>query len=387
MNSFETDLLLIPGPTPVPPPVARALSEPMISHRGGEFKEMFGRTLGALQSAFKTRNDIVLLTASGTGGMEAALANTLSPGDRVLCLENGKFGERFAEIGERYGLEVVKHAVEWGRGLHPEGLAKVFAEADKPFKAMTLIHNETSAGVTNPTKDLVRVAREHGALTIVDCISGLLCTEFAMDEWGVDIAVSGSQKALAIPPGLAFVAMSERAWAMTETSALPRYYFDLPAMRKDGGKGQTSYTPAVTLIRGLDVSLAIQLADGPDPVIARHKLYADAVRAGVRAMGLPLFAEEGFESNGVTAIAAPEGLDPEKVRGELKRRFDIVLSGGQSRLKGKIFRISHMGAVPPYQLLGALAALEVVLRDQGWDRFSSGAGVAAAGEVFGAGMP
>jgi aspartate aminotransferase-like enzyme len=381
VNKFETDLLLIPGPTPVPPPIQRALAEPILSHRGSEFKGILGRVAGGLQRAFQTEGEVILLASSGTGAMEAAISNTLAPGDRVLCVVNGKFGARFAEISERRGLEVTRLAFDPGKGADP---AAVAAALDRGrYKALTLVHNETSTAVTNPTKEIVAAAKAEGVLTIVDCVSGLLAVEFAMDEWGIDIAVSGSQKGLCLPPGLGFVAVRNDGWKAIEAGPTTPYYFDLRAARKSQAKGETAFTPAIGIVRALEVALELLLRDGLEAVIERHRVMAKAVRAAVAAMDLRLFADPTYASDAVTSILPPEGIDPDALRSDLKKRFDIVVSGGQDELKGRIFRIAHMGAVAPYQLLGALAALEVVLRDAGHTTFAPGAGAAAAGAVFG----
>ncbi len=381
MNRFETDLLLIPGPTPVPPPIQRALAEPILSHRGSEFKGILGRVAGGLRQAFRTEGEVLLLASSGTGAMEAAVTNTLAPGDRVLSIVNGKFGARFAEINEGRGCDVTRLRFEPGKGADPEAVASALAHGG--YKALTLVHNETSTAVTNPTREIVAAAKEHGVLTIVDCVSGLLAVEFDMDGWGVDIAVSGSQKGLCLPPGLAFVAVSEAGWEAIEAGPTTPYYFDLRAARKSQAKGETAFTPAIGIIRALEVALELILRDGLEPVLARQRAMARAVRAAVTAMALPLFSDPAYASDAVTAVLPPEGLDPDALRTDLKKRFDIVLSGGQDELKGRIFRIAHMGAVAPYQILGALAALEVVLRDAGHTGFAPGAGVAAAGAVLG----
>jgi len=383
MNRFETDLLLIPGPTPVPPPIARVLSEPAISHRGAEFADAFHASTAGLKTAFGTEGDVIILACSGTGGMEAAIANALSPGDSVVTVEIGVFGKRWSNITRRFGCEVTPVEFEWGKAADPAALDEALRSAPKPVKAVALTHNETSTGVLNPTRELLEVARSHGALTIVDCISGLLATEFLMDEWGADIAVGGSQKAFAIPPGLAFVAVSPRGWEEIESATSPTFYFDLPAMRKTAEKGQTSYTASTTLVRALRVALDLLLVDGLQAIIDRHTAMGAGVRVAVAAMGLKLFSDEAHASNAVTAILPPDGLDPDKIRSDLAKRFSIVFSGGQADLKGRIFRIAHLGPIEPYQMLGALACLEIVLREQGYTAFPPGAGVAAAAGVLG----
>jgi aspartate aminotransferase-like enzyme len=382
VNRFETDLLLIPGPTPIPPPIARVLAEPMISHRGSDFAKTVTSCAEKLKPVFATTGDVLILTASGTGGMEAALGNALSPGDRLLTVEIGVFGRRWAEIARGFGLDATSISVPWGQAADPAAVEEAITGASSPFAAIAFTHNETSTGVTNRTREILEVARRHGLLTIVDCISGLLATEFAMDDWGADIVVGGSQKAFAIPPGLAFVAVSPRGWDAIARSTSSRYYFDLEAARTSGEKGQTPYTPAVGLFRALDVALDLILADGVAAEVKRHAMLADAVRAAIVALDLPLFADPAYASNAVTAITPPEGVEADAIRSDIAKRFSITFSGGQKHLRGRIFRISHMGAVEPYQLLGAIAALEIVLPKNGWDGFGPGAGCAAAEQVF-----
>lgn len=381
MNPFETDLLLIPGPTPVPPPIQRALAEPILSHRGGEFRGVLERVVAGLKTAFRTEGDVLLLASSGTGAMEAALTNALRPGERLLAVVNGKFGARFAEIAEANGIEVTRLDFAWGQPAEPETVRATLAEGG--FRAVTMVHNETSAALVNPTREIAALAREHGALMIADVVSGLLSVEFAMDEWGVDIAVSGSQKGLCLPPGLAFVAVAPRGWEAIEANTKSPYYFSLRAARKAQAKGETAFTPAIGIIRACEVALELLLGQGIEAVLERNRAMARATRAAALAMGCTLLAAPGFESDAVTAIVPPEGVDPDAVRADLKKRFHITCSGGQDALKGRILRIAHMGAIAPYQILGALAALEVCLRDAGCEGFAPGAGVAAASAILG----
>lgn len=380
MSRFENDLLLIPGPTPIPPPVLRALSEPAYGHRTPRFSKNLESVTARLKEVFGTHNDVIVFASSGTGGMEAAIANVHSPGDRILVVEIGAFGARWAEIASRYGLDVVRLEVEWGKAADPAAVDEALASSGA--KSIAFTHNETSTGVTNPTQAILEVANKHGALSIIDAISGLMASELPMDAWGADIVVGGSQKAFAIPPGLAFVALSERAWKATEAATCPVYYFDLPAMRKSLAKWTTAYTGATTLVRALDVALELLLADGLQASIAAHHNRAEAVRAAIKAMGLNLFADEAFASDSVTAVLPPAGIDPDAMRKDLSKRFGIHLAGGQKSLQGKIFRISHLGVIEPYQILGALACLEITLRAHGHTGFDLGAGVAAAEARF-----
>lgn len=380
MSRYENDLLLIPGPTPMPPAVLRALSEPAYGHRTPQFSKNLESVTVRLREVFGTDGDVITLTASGTGGMEAAIANVHSPGDKILVVEIGAFGQRWAEISERYGLDVTTLGFEWGTAADPVAVDEALASSGA--KSIAFTHNETSTGVTNPTKAILEVANKHGALSIIDAISGLMASELPMDAWGADIVVGGSQKAFAIPPGLAFVGMSERAWKATETATCPTFYFDLPAMRKSLGKWTTAYTGATTLVRALDVALDLLLTDGLEACIAAHHNRASAVRAAVKAMNLRLFPDERVASDSVTAVLPPEGIEPDAMRKDLGKRFGIHLAGGQKSLQGRIFRIAHLGVIEPYQLLGALACLEITLRAHGHGGFEPGAGVAAAQAYF-----
>ncbi len=376
MKDLEQHLLLIPGPTPVPPPVARELSRPMIAHRAPEMVELYHRVVERLQYVFQTRADLFVLASSGTGGMEAAIANTLSPGDAVLCISVGVFGDRFAKIAQAFGMDVDVLAFEWGQAADPSAIEQKL-KSGKQYKAVTLTHNETSTAITNDTASIAPMVREHGALFLVDCISGMLCTDFRTDEWDCDVVVAASQKAFMLPPGLCFVSVSPRAWEAVERAKSPRFYFDFRAMREPAKKGQTAYTPAVGLFFGADAALGMILREGAEQVIARHARLAAGVRAGVKALGLKLFSDEAHASNGVTAIVPPAGIDADSLRALLSQRYSVVLSGGQGKLKGQIFRIAHMGAVSEKDLLGALGTLELALSEMG-HRAEPGASVAAA---------
>ncbi len=378
VSSRENQLLLIPGPTPVPPEVQRALARPMIAHRGTEFPEVFKKVCRQLQECFKTKNEIIIFAATGTGAMESAVVNTLSPGDHVLCVSIGKFGERWIELCRKFGVEVDTLEYEWGEPARPEDVAQRLAEKGEGYyRAVLFTHNETSTGLTNDSAAIARAAREHGALTIVDCISGILATPCPVDEWELDVVVAGSQKAFMIPPGLAFVSVSERAWEACANSRLPKYYWDWQAMRASAAKGETAYTPAVGLILGLEAALELILAEGVDNVIERHRRLAEGVRAAVSALGLSLLGPESHASNAVTAIRGPEGINPDELRKLASARYGVIFSGGQGKLKGKIFRISHMGAIGERELLSAIAVIEMCLKQLGY-AVELGRGVAAA---------
>jgi len=334
-------LLMIPGPTNLPPEVRAAIGAPSMYHRGPGFMGLLDGCNRGLQVVFQTKNDVIILASSGTGGVEAAIVNLINPDDRVLVVRGGKFGERMAEIAARFGALVTTLDVEPGRAAEPHQLADVLAR--KPFKAVLFVQNETSTGVTQNVATLAKIARDHRCLTIVDCVSGMGGVPVRTDEWGLDAVVSGSQKAFMLPPGLSFVSLSQRAWEIAEKSKTPRFYFDLPAARKSLAKGQTPFTPAVNLIQGLGASLELILGEGIENVYARHARAGRSVRLAMQALGLELFADPAYASNVVTAIKSPEGLSSSDVVKRLAANHQIVISDGQSELKGKIFRIGHMG--------------------------------------------
>lgn len=376
MNRFEPNLR-IPGPTALPPSVREAGGRQMINHRGPEFAALLGRVTSGMQPFFGTANDVVVLTCAGTGGLEAAIVNTLSPGDPVLSVAVGVFGDRFARIAEVYGADVTRLSVEWGGAAEPQAIRDALrARAD--YRAVLLTHNETSTGVTNPIAALAAVVREMApeALILVDAISALGAVPFAMDAWGLDLVVTGSQKAWMSAPGLAMVAANERAWAVMETARMPRVYLDLLEHRKSAVNGQTPWTPAVAVLYQVDEGLRLMAAETPDGVFARHAACAAATRAGLVELGFELFADQRFASDTVTAARVPEGLDWKAFNGEIKAR-SVVLAGGQGRLKGQIFRVGHLGSVTLDEILGALAVLEEVSLGAGRP-VVPGAAVAAA---------
>lgn len=378
MQRFETNLR-IPGPTSLPTPVREAGGRQMINHRGPEFAAMLGRIVAGLQGFFGTRNDVVLLTAAGTGGLEAAIVNALSPGDPVLAVSVGAFGDRFAKIATVYGAAVTKVDVEWGHAATPALLREALAGApDGGYRAVLLTHNETSTGVTNPIPELAAVVREvaPATLVLVDGISALGAVPFEQDAWGVDVLVSGSQKAWMAAPGMTFVSLSERAWAAAETARMPRFYFDVRDHRKSQASGQTPWTPAVAVMYQLDVALSLMAAEGAEALYARHAACAAATRAGLEALGFTLLAEPGYRSTTVTAAWVPEGLDWKAFNADLQRRR-LVLAGGPGALKGRIFRVGHLGDVSLDQILAAIGVIEEVSIRHGRP-VAAGAGVAAA---------
>ncbi|MFQ6131887.1 MAG: pyridoxal-phosphate-dependent aminotransferase family protein [Armatimonadota bacterium] len=380
-NTMTPDLdtlMMIPGPTEIPSRVLRALSRPMIGHRSSEYADLHKSCEARLKRIFQTENPVLILTSSGTGGMEAAVANIVSPGDKIVVANGGKFGERFGDLGRIYGAEVDEIVYEWGQPVNPDDVA---ARLDEKVKAVYLTLNETSAGVTSDIEAVAKVVRQHGALVIVDAISGMAAIPCASDEWGLDVVVAGSQKAFMLPPGLAFVSVSDRAWEACEQCQSPRYYLDLGAMRKSAEKGQTAFTPNVSMIFALDEALNMLFEEGLDNVIARHARLAGAVRAAARALGFELLPQEGAESNTVTALKKGRLDDPDAMRKHLAAKYGVLLSGGQSDYKNQIFRIGHMGAVTEREVLTAISCLEAALSDVGYE-FERGAGVSAALEAL-----
>lgn len=382
-----TTHLMIPGPTPLPDAVRQTLGKPAIGHRSPEFKKILERVLPRLQRPFQTTQPVLMYTASGTGGMEAAITNVLNRGDRVLCLVCGVFSDRWAQIAKSFGMRVETLTTEPGTPHDVAALRERLTraaqdEAGDPFKAVTMIHSETSTGVLNPIQDLCAVAKEFGLLTIVDTVTGAVAAPFEMDAWGVDVAVTGSQKGFMIPPGLAFVAVSEAGWAAHKQCAHPGFYFNFSKTLKAQQEFTTPYTPATCLIEGLDVALAMLENEGWDHVYERHCLLTQMTRRGVKAMGLePLVKDDAYASRAVTSVLPPEGVSVDALRKTLKQAFGITVADGQKELKGKIFRIGHLGHVGPRDVLMVLAALEASLRQLGVN-VPAGAGVKAATDVL-----
>ena len=334
--------LRIPGPTPCPEEVLHAVGKQMINHRGPEFCELLTKITGQLKDLFQTKNDVFVLTCSGTGAMEAAVVNTLSPGDRVLGVSIGVFGERFAQIAETYGADVKRLDFEWGTAADPEAVRGALA-ADPAIKAVLVTHNETSTGVTNDLGALSRVVKEFGKLLLVDAISSIGSIDLPVDKWGCDVVVTGSQKGWMVPPGLAMVSVSAKAWDAYAAAKIPRFYMDFGKAKSYLEKGQTPWTPAVSIVYGLAVALDLMQAEGWTNIIARHGRLGAFTRSGVKGLGLSLYADEKYASNTVTAVNVPPGVDGKKLLRMMREEKGVVLSGGQSRLDGKIFRVGHLG--------------------------------------------
>ena len=371
--------LMIPGPTPVPETVLQAMGRHPIGHRSADFQKIVKRTTKQLQWLHQTTGDVLAITGSGTAAMEAGIINVLSKGEKVLCGDNGKFGERWVKLARAYGLDVQVIQAEWGQPLDPEAFrAALEADTAKAIKAVILTHSETSTGVINDLETIAKHARAHGtALTIADCVTSLGACNVPMEAWGLDVIGSGSQKGYMMPPGLAFVAMSERAWEAYGRSDLPKFYLDLGKYRKSARADSNHFTPAINLYFALEAALEMMQAEGLEAIFVRHARHRAAAQAGMEAMGLPLYAAEGHGSPAITAVA-PEGIDAEALRKAVKEKFDILLAGGQDHLKGKVFRIGHLGFVCDRDVLTAVAAIEATLADLGLHKGSMGAGVAAA---------
>ena len=378
MNRFEPNLR-IPGPTALPPTIRAAGARQMINHRGPEFAAMLERVMNRMKPYFGTKGDVAILSCAGTGGLEAAVVNVLSPGDRVLGVSIGSFGDRFAKIASTYGANVTKLAVEWGEAADPAAVRAALAEEPAPgYRAVLLTHNETSTGVMNPIPVLAAAIRDAApdALILVDSVSGLGAVPFEMDLWGIDVVVTGSQKAWMSAPGLAMVAASERAWTAMETATMPRFYLDLRAHRDAQAKGQTPWTPALAVVYQVDEGLELMERETAAGIFARHEACAAAARAGLQALGFELLADPRFASRTVTAAKVPEGLDWKAFNGSLKAR-GLVLAGGQGKLTGLIFRLGHLGSVTLGEILDAIGVLEEASIENGRP-VEAGAAVAAA---------
>jgi aspartate aminotransferase-like enzyme len=359
----EKRYLFTPGPTPVPPQVLAAIAEPIVHHRGPDFRLVYERCLTRLRDVFRTENDVLLYASSGTGTMESAVANLCSPGERVCVVTAGAFGERWAAIAGSYGCEVDRVAYEWGEAPSAEDLAAHLAERES--RVVLLTHSETSTGVVADLRALVAAVKGAGAISVVDAISSLGAVPLETDAWGVDVVVSGSQKALMTPPGIALVSVSEAGWGSRGT--LPRFYFDWERTRKAQQIFDAAFTPAVSLVLGLDVALGILLERGLDAAFERHVRLGRACREGIKAMGLELFSPDDDSSAVVTAVRAPEGVDSGELLLLLRDRHGVTLAPGQGPLKGKVFRIGHIGFFDVFDIGTALAAVDLALTELGAD--------------------
>jgi aspartate aminotransferase-like enzyme len=355
--------LLTPGPTPVPPEVLAALAEPVLHHRGPDFKEVFARVQRRLQEVFRTRDEVLVLTASGTGAFESAVVNLLSPGERVVAVSAGNFGERWAKLAAAYGCAVVPLAYEWGEVPQPDDLERVLAESGAGV--VFLVHSETSTGVVVDLEPLVAACRNAGAISVVDAISSLGAVPLETDAWGIDVVVAGSQKALMTPPGLAFVSVSEQALRRSQSAALPRFYWSWERARAELAKDTTPFTPATSLVVALQAALEHLLADGLEAAFARHVALGRACRAGIKAMGLELYSPDDDRSAVLTAALTPDGVDAVALRLALRDRHGITIAGGHGAVADRLFRIGHIGYVDVFDVTTALAAIELELAEAG----------------------
>lgn len=379
----DKTFLMIPGPTPVPERVLLEIAKHPMGHRSSEFSKILEAVYTDLKYVFQTKNNVLLYTASGTGAMDAALSNLINPGDKVLSLVIGNFGQRWAKIAKALGADVETIEVEPGNAISPAELkARLDKDVNKEIKIVTLTQNETSTGVTNDVKTLVSYIKEHGALSVVDGVTSLGAMECKMDEWGIDVLISGSQKGFMIPPGLSFLAASERAWAVHEQCKRPDFYFNWTQNRKSVLDNSTAFTPAVSLISGLKVALEMMKEEGLDNIIARHTKIAKALRAGLRAINLKLFVEDdSIASTSITAILPPEGVSVPDIRKVLKNDYDIVVANGQNALKDKIFRMGTLGFVSERDVITAMGSLEATLHKLG-HKFELGKGTATVIEYL-----
>jgi aspartate aminotransferase-like enzyme len=369
--------LFTPGPTPVPPQVLAALAEPIVHHRAPEFRPVYESCLARLREVCRTDQEVLLYTASGTGAFESAVVNLVSPGDSHLVVSAGNFGERWVDMTAGYGADVDHLRYEWGETPDPEDVRARLRE--RSSKAVWIVHSETSTGVVSDIQGIAAVAKEAGALTVVDAVSSLGALRCETDAWGLDVVVSGSQKALMTPPGLGLCAVSEAALASTGTS--PRFYFDWERTRKAQSKLDAAFTPPVSLVAGLDVALGLLLEEGLEAALDRHVRLGRACRAGAKAMGLELFSPDEDRSAVVTAVRTPEGISSDDVVSGLRDRFGITIANGQAHLKGKIFRLGHIGWFDVFDITTQLAAVELLLADLGAE-IERGVAVTAALEAY-----
>jgi aspartate aminotransferase-like enzyme len=377
---MEKKYLFSPGPTMLPPEVLLKMAEPIMHHREPEFEKIFSEIREGLKYLFQTKNEVLIFTSSGTGAMEGAVSNLLSKGDKALVVRGGKFGERWGEICKAYGIEFIPVDVEWGRAVDPEKIQEILKS--NPFiRAVYTQASETSTGVKHPIKEIAEIVKKfENTLIVVDAITGIGVFNIPMDEWGLDVVVSGSQKALMLPPGLAFAALSDKAWKFVERSDLPKYYFNFKKELKSAQKNQSSYTPAISLFVGLRETLNMIRKEGLEGVFRRHEKLAAATRAAVKGLGLELFAPE-TPSNALTAVKIPAGIDGLKLQSLFFEKFGITVAEGQDRAKGKIIRIAHLGYYERLDMVMVISALEMLLKEMGYN-FELGKGVKAAEEIL-----
>ncbi|MCL0091905.1 alanine--glyoxylate aminotransferase family protein [Dehalococcoidales bacterium] len=357
--------LRIPGPTPCPKDVLQAMTKQMINHRGPEFGQILNEVTNKLKQLFQTKGDVFLFTGSGTGGLEAAIVNVLSPGDKVLSVSNGVFGNRFGNIAAEFGAEVIPIEFEWGKPADFDAIHRAL-RVEPEIKAVLVVHNETSTGITNDLASISLIVKEFDKLLLVDAISSLGSINLPVDDWQCDVVVTSSQKGWMVPPGLAMLSVSEKAWQTHLKTKMPRFYWDFSRAKGYLERGQTPWTPAISTIFALSVALEMMLTEGLANIVARHARVGKATRDGIKSLGLSLFAEEEYASNTVTAVKSPDGLEVRKMLQILREEHQVVLAGGQQRLSGKIFRIGHLGWVTEDDIKAVISALKVALPKAGF---------------------
>jgi len=368
--------LLAPGPTPVPAEILLSMAAPIIHHRSPDFLPVLDSAKKGLQWLYQTKNDVLILSSTGTGGMVGAVNNFFNQGDEVLVVNGGKFGERWTKICQAYGLKVEEIVVEWGYAVKPAEVEERLKK-NKNLKGVFVQATETSTGVYHDIQTLSSIVRKYeDTLFVVDAISALVAHDLRTDEWGIDIMVGGSQKGVMLPPGIAFVSVSEKAWKKAETSKIPKFYFNFKKERENLAKNQTNFTSPVTLIIGLNAGLKMLQAEGLENVFKRHERLAHATRKAVQAIGLDLYPKES-PANSVTAIMTPPGIDGQAVYKNLREKYGITAAGGQDKAKGKIFRIAHLGYSDRFDIITAIAGIEMVLKGMGYP-VTLGTGVAVA---------
>jgi len=367
MQKMTPQNLRTPGPTPIPDDIVEAMTNPMINHRGPEFLALINKTTEQLKQVFMTKNDLYILTASGTGALEASVVNTLSPGDRVLAATAGSFGDRFCDLAEAYGADLTRMEFEWGRPIDPDAIRKAL-QGDPSYKAVMVTHNETSTGVTHPVEEIAKIVKgEFGKLLLVDAVSSLGCLPLPVDAWDCDLVGTASQKGFMIPPGLAFISISEAGWEAQQTAKMPRFYFDLASAKRTLARGQTPFTPNVALLYGLSLALDKMLEEGLENVYGRHASIGQFTRDSVLDLGLELLvADQSYASNSVTAVKMPASVDGKKFMSMMRTDQNVVLAGGQGKLSDDIFRIGHLGHVVKDDINEVIVALKKVLPEVGF---------------------
>ncbi len=379
---MRKEYLITPGPTPVPPEVLLSQARPIIHHRTPEYTKIFVECLEGLKYIFETKNDVLIYACSGTGVMESAVANLFSAGDKVIVTANGKFGDRFIKLAQTYGLNVITLEYDWDKVVNPADIEKTLSE-NPDTKGVFVTQSETSTGVLNDVKTIGQIVKNTDAVFVVDSITGIGAVETKTDEWNLDVVMTGSQKGLMLPPGLAAVSVSQKAWKMAEKSTLPKFYFSWAKAKAalDKKEPQNAFTPAVSLIVGLAESLKIMREEGIENIIKRHAHLAEAMRAGVVAIGLKLFAPPEGRGNAVTPVWVPEGVDGKAIPKVMSSKYGVTITGGQDHLAGKIFRLGHLGYYDKFDITTTLAALEMTLKELGYE-FQMGESLKAAEEVF-----